>query len=157
MSEALEKRVARLEAAEEIRALKARYAKVCDVGYPPDGMVPLFTEDAVWTDTTGRFGTHDGRDAICEFFAGVSGQIAWAAHYMIGPNIQVNDDLETATGTWYLFQPCTIDGQATWLAGSYVDEYRKEDGDWKMSRLELTLETVTSFDQGWAKEQFVGG
>jgi hypothetical protein len=156
MADDLSLRVAKLEAAEDIRSLKARYAKVCDTGYKPEGMAPLFTEDAVWTDVTGRFGTHDGRDAICDFFAGVSGSIGWAAHYMIAPSIKVNDDLETATGSWYLWQPCTIDGKAIWLAGTYEDQYRKEDGAWKMSRLELTLEAVTPFDDGWVKQRFVG-
>lgn len=156
MSTDLATRVAKLEAAEEIRSLKARYAKVCDIGYPPDEMVPLFTEDAVWTDVTGRFGTHEGRDAICDFFAGVSESISWAGHYMIGPKITVDDDLVNAQGTWYLFQPCIIDGDAVWLAGSYADQYRFEDDAWKMARLELTLEVVTSFEEGWAKQRFIG-
>jgi hypothetical protein len=152
----LSTRVAKLEAIEEIRSLKARYAKACDDGYLPENMVPLFTEDAVWTDVTGRFGTHEGRQAVCDFFDGVSDSISWAGHYMIAPNITVNDDLETATGTWYLWQPCTIDGEAIWLAGTYLDHYRKDDGVWKMSRLELTLEKMTSFEEGWAKQPFVG-
>lgn len=152
----LELRVGKLEAAEEIRSLKARYAKACDDGYQPAAMAPLFTEDAVWTDVTGRFGTHDGRDAICDFFAGVSSQIAWALHYMVAPAIEVDDDLINATGTWYLWQPCTIDGEAIWLAGTYLDRYRKESDGWKMARLELTLETMTSFNEGWVAKQFVG-
>lgn len=149
-------RVAKLEAVEEIRSLKARYAKACDIGYVPTEMVPLFTEDAVWSDVTGRFGTHEGRDAICAFFADVSSSISWAGHYMIAPDISVNDDLETATGRWYLWQPCTIDGDAVWLAGTYADNYRKDDGQWKMSRLELTVERLTSFEEGWAKQPFIG-
>ena len=57
----LETRLARLEAVEEIRVLKARYAAVCDTGYDPDGMTPLFTTDAVW-DGGDRFGRHEGID-----------------------------------------------------------------------------------------------
>jgi len=153
----LETRVAKLEAAEEIRSLKARYAKACDEGYQPAAMEPLFTKDAVWTDVTGRFGTHEGLEAICEFFGGVSDSISWAGHYMIGPNITVADDLENATGSWYLWQPCTIDGDAVWIAGTYADQYRKDEGAWKMSRLELTVEKLTSFEEGWAKQPFIGG
>jgi hypothetical protein len=36
MSNDLETRIAKLEAVEEIRRLKARYADVCDTGYDPD-------------------------------------------------------------------------------------------------------------------------
>ena len=38
--------VAKRQAAEDIRHLKARYARVCDTGYKPAGMVELFTSDA---------------------------------------------------------------------------------------------------------------
>lgn len=157
MSEDLSTRIAKLEAAEAIRSLKARYAKACDIGYSPEAMRPLFTEDAVWSDVNERFtGTHEGRDAICDFFAGASERISWAGHYMIGPDINVADDLENATGTWYLWQPCTVDGEAAWIVGTYADQYRLEDGDWKIARLELTVETVTSFEQGWVKQPFIG-
>ena len=61
MSGSLERRLARLEAAEEIRQLKARYAEVCDTGYEPERMVPLFTADAVW-DGGERFGADRGVD-----------------------------------------------------------------------------------------------
>ena len=40
----IEIRLAKLEAAEDIRHLKARYARICDTGYSPDAMGPLFTE-----------------------------------------------------------------------------------------------------------------
>lgn len=156
MSEELGIRIARLEAIEEIRSLKARYAKACDNGYQPKDMVPLFTRDAVWRDTTGRFGTHEGIDAICAFFEGVSDSITWAGHYIILPDIEVDADLRSAKGTWYLWQPCTIDGEAIWMAATYYDEYRKEEGEpWKMSRLDLSLDWVTSFEEGWAKRPFV--
>src|SRR5436190_17982130 len=100
-------RLARLEAKETIRELKARYADVCDTGYDPARMRPLFTDDAVW-DGGSRFGRYEGVDAICEFFAGISKEITWALHYVVAPVIEVADGGETATGSWYLFQPCTI-------------------------------------------------
>jgi uncharacterized protein (TIGR02246 family) len=149
-------RIAKLEAVEEIRSLKARYAKACDIGYSPSAMAPLFTADAVWTEVTGRFGTHEGRDAICAFFGGVSSSISWALHYMIAPNIQVADDLQSATGTWYLWQPCTMDGEAVLLAGTYADTYRNEMGTWRISRMEVKLETITSLHEGWARQRFIG-
>jgi SnoaL-like domain len=41
--------------------LKARYADVCDTGYDPDRMRPLFTADAYW-DGGERFGRYEGVD-----------------------------------------------------------------------------------------------
>ncbi|MFN8185724.1 MAG: nuclear transport factor 2 family protein [Gaiellales bacterium] len=150
-------RLARLEAIEEIRALKARYAAVCDTGYDPDGMSPLFTADAVW-DGGERFGRHEGIDAIRAFFAGVSSQIVWALHYMLNPIIEVADDLETATGRWYLWQPCTVVGpegpQAVWLTGIYADRYRREAEVWRISDLRVDFQTISPFEEGWARRPF---
>ena len=84
MTKSLEARIGRLEAVEEIRVLKARYADVCDTGYDPERMAPFFTDDAVW-DGGERFGRYEGLDAIRGFFAGVSSQITWALHYMVAP------------------------------------------------------------------------
>lgn len=152
----IEHRVAVLEAVEEIKGLKAVYAGVCDTGYRPEGMYPLFVENALWADETGRFGRYQGRQAICDFFAGVSGSIGWALHYMIAPKITVHDDLVNAEGTWYLWQPCTIDGVPVWLTGTYFDRYAKEDGVWKFSEVHLSVQTISPFDEGWVKRPFVG-
>lgn len=157
MTDDLAARVARLEAAEQIRQLKARYANVCDTGYDPDRMLPLFTSDAVW-DGGARFGRYEGIDAVYGFFRDVSGQIVWALHYMIAPIVEVSDDLETATGSWYLWQPCTVVGeggpQAVWLTGRYADRYRREDGVWKFSEVLLDCQTVSPFEEGWARRPF---
>lgn len=155
----LETRVAKLEAAEAIRHLKARYAAVCDTGYDPDKMAPLFTKDAVW-DSGERFGTYTGIEEIYGFFKGVSGLVTWALHYMIDPLIKVDDDLEHATGSWYLFQPCTLrEGdklEPVWLTGTYADTYRKEGGVWRFARVELTVQTLTPFEEGWVRRPFRG-
>ena len=156
MSE-LEDRIARLEAVERIRDLKARYADVCDTGYDPDRMDPLFTRDAVW-DGGDRFGRYEGIDAIRCFFAEVSSQIVWALHYMVAPVIEVADDLETATGSWYLWQPCTVVAeagpQAVWLTGRYADRYRCEDGVWRFSEVRLECQTVSPLEEGWVRRPF---
>jgi hypothetical protein len=150
-------RVARLEAAEAIRQLKARYADVCDTGYDPDRMEPLFTPDAVW-DGGERFGRYEGIEAIRGFFAGVSSQIVWALHYMVAPAIDVDEDGTNARGAWYLWQPCTVVGpdgpQAVWLTGRYADRYRLEDGGWRFSEVLLDVQAVTPFEDGWVRRPF---
>ena len=157
MTKSLEARIGRLEAVEEIRVLKARYADVCDTGYDPERMAPFFTDDAVW-DGGERFGRYEGLDAIRGFFAGVSSQITWALHYMVAPAIEVADDLETAIGSWYLWQPCTVVGeqgpQAVWLTGLYADRYRREEDGWRFSEVVLDCQTVSPFEDGWVRRPF---
>lgn len=97
----LEHRIAKIEAIQAIQALKARYADACDNQYDPQRMrEEIFTSDAVWH--ADPFGAFEGIDAICEFFAAVSSEITWALHYLIAPEIEVDDDLTSARGTWYL-------------------------------------------------------
>jgi SnoaL-like domain len=157
VDEDLRTQLAKLQAAEEIRQLKARYAAVCDTGYEPDRMVPLFTEDAVW-DGGERFGRYEGIDAIYRFFDGVSSQIVWALHYMVAPIIDVADDLRTASGRWYLWQPCTVatdsGPRAVWLTGTYADRYAKGADAWKFSEVKLDCQTVSPVDEGWVRRPF---
>jgi SnoaL-like domain len=157
MGAELESRIARLEAIEAIRVLKARYADVCDTGYDPMRMRPFFTEDAVW-DGGLRFGRYEGVDAVCGFFAGISSEITWALHYMVAPIIDVAPDGHTATGSWYLLEPCTIatdDGpRAMVITGRYADRYRLETDGWKFSEVKLDCQTISPLDEGWARKPF---
>ena len=157
MNEELGRRLDRLEAIEDIRMLKARYADVCDTGYDPVRMRPFFTTDAVW-DGGSRFGCYEGIEAVCGFFAGVSSQITWALHYMVAPIIEIADDGQTATGSWYLLEPCTIatdEGpRAMVITGRYADRYRLEPDGWKFSEVVLDCQTISPLDEGWARKPF---
>jgi hypothetical protein len=157
VDEELDRRLDRLEAIEDIRMLKARYADVCDTGYDPARMRPFFTTDAVW-DGGSRFGRHEGIEAICGFFAGVSSQITWALHYMVAPLIEIADDGQTATGSWYLLEPCTIatdeGSRAMVITGRYADRYQLEPDGWKFSEVVLDCQTISPLDEGWARKPF---
>ena len=86
--EQIERRLQVLEDTEAIRNLKARYAALCDNHYDADGIVSLFTEDAVWeSPALGRF---EGRDAIRNFFRGASGIFSFAIHYSLNGHIEVD-------------------------------------------------------------------
>lgn len=149
----LEERVQQLEDIEAIRRLKMRYAQLCDANYNPDGLAALFTEDAVWEG--GQFGTHNGREAVRAFFAGVSQQISFALHYILGHQIDIAPSGTEATGSWYILEPATINNRAVWIAATYNDRYRKVDGRWLFSRVQANIAFLTPFESGWVKEQFM--
>jgi hypothetical protein len=153
----LEARLARLEAIESIRELKTRYADVCDTGYDPVRMRPFFTDDAVW-DGGPRFGRYEGVDAICEFFAGISSTIVWALHYMVAPVVEVAVDGRTASGSWYLLEPCTIatgsGPSAMLITGRYADRYRLEAAGWRFSEVVLDCQMLSPLDEGWVRTPF---
>jgi hypothetical protein len=148
----LEQRIARLEAAELIKTMKARYCDLCDRGYEPDGLAALFTEDAVWDG--GIFGRYEGRAAIHAFFKGVSGTLTFAAHLVLNPIITVIDD-ETATGKWRLWQPVTANEPngpiSKILVAAYDDVYVRVEGEWLYKSLHLTVNFFEPLSDGWAQ------
>ena len=153
MSDAtLEERVRRLEDLEDIRALHARYAAACDDNYNPAHIAGLFTADATW-DGGPALGRYEGREAIEGLFAGASATFRWGTHYMICPNTELAVGGETATGTCYLLEACTIeeDGrrEPRWLAAVYDVGYAKEDGEWRFAELNLHLRMFAAHATGW--------
>ena len=149
----LQERIRALEDANEIRNLKAEYAAACDDDYDPDRLAALFVEDATWESQ--GMGRHEGREAIREFFRGISGHFVFALHYGLNPSIEVTGD--TARATWYLFMPCTVGdtGKAMWRAGLDEEEYVRVDGKWMYKSKKSAPIFHTTFEDGWAKQRFV--
>ena len=146
-------RVQVLEDANEIRNLKAEYAAACDDNYDPDRIAALFVEDATWeSEGLGRF---EGREAIREFFRGISSHFVFALHYGLNPHIEIDGD--NARARWYLFMPCTVGetGQAMWRAGIDDEEYIRVDGKWMFKSKKSAPIFNTTYEEGWAKQRFV--
>jgi len=151
----LEARIARLEAAESIRSLKAHYCDLCDAGYNSDELGALFTDDATWDG--GDLGTFEGVEAIKRFFGHMPKVLSLAIHHVTNPAIDVADDALSATGTWYLLQPATLatTDQAVWIDGRYQDEFVKIDNVWRFSRIRIDTKFFTTSGSGWADEPFI--
>jgi len=136
MTDDLTRRIDRLESIEAIKKLKHVYMHYCDLGYPPEKLGPLFTDDAVWTSKS--FGHHAGRPAIEAFFGGVSAQIVFAAHLAMNGIIDVDGD--RGTGKWRILMPCTMAEAgkkvSRWMFGDYVEEYVRRNGIWLFSKID---------------------
>lgn len=148
----IEQRLTRLEASDQIRALKMRYAHLCDAGYPIDELEALFAPAAVW-DGGDTFGRHEGWQQIAEFFASASKRVSWAMHYTVAGDIHVATDGLTATGNWFLWQPMTFDGAAVWLMARYSDQYEVVNGAWRITHLALDVQALTPIDRSWVSER----
>ena len=153
----LQTRLETLEAVDAIKKLKARYCQCADAR-DAEGFASLFTDDGVFEG--GTFGRGQGRAGIAAFLRGVQQQtLPFALHYVMNPSIEVHGD--TATGQWYLLEPCTMataggQPQAVWGAARYEEEYVKVEGEWKFKRVHLIPVFWSPFDQGWVQKKFVG-
>ncbi|MSP82832.1 MAG: nuclear transport factor 2 family protein [Alphaproteobacteria bacterium] len=145
----LESRIARLEAIEEIKALKAWYCAYCDDGYRPDELAGLFTRAGAID--AGPFGRHVGRKAIRDYFAAISKTLVYAAHHATNPIIEV--DGAEATGRWRLHVAATMirEGrkEAVWIVGDYRDTYAVEDGKWRFADVALAIDFIAPHATGW--------
>ena len=150
----LEAQIARLTAVEDIRNLKAVYCAHCDDQYNPDGIAGLFTEDGIW-DGGAEFGRHEGREAIRSFFAGISGSIAFAAHLVTNPIIDVDGD--RASGKWRLIMPCTVmndagEPESRWLLSAYDERYVRVGDRWLFELMIVDSQFYAGHLEGWAEQ-----
>ena len=152
----LERRVQILEDIEAIKQLKAEYADACDDMYNPERMKDLFTKDAVWDGEKEGFGKHVGLDAICKFMTEVKDGLQFGVHWFLQPRIKLTSETE-AEGVWYLWQTSTMaSGKDIFLSGLEFDKYRKDNGVWKMSYMELKLFYAVDIKLGWKDDKRSG-
>lgn len=134
----LEERLARLEAVEDIKALKARYFRLLDL-HRWDELRALFTDDA-------RFDIGESRSQPADadgIVAAVRSHLdqAMTVHHGHMPEIEVLDAMH-ARGVWAmqdLVEPPADSGYPVLSGfGHYDEDYRKVDGQWRIARLRLT-------------------
>jgi hypothetical protein len=152
----IEARIRRLEDVEEIRKLKATYCFLCDAGLGDernrDELISHFTADARVDFGLGPASIFQGRDGLRVFFGQVvPAAVSFCMHMVHNAIIEVDGD--RASGRWYYEAPTTdtASGRAQWMAGTYVEEYLRQDGRWKFASIETRWKYISPYDEGWAK------
>jgi uncharacterized protein (TIGR02246 family) len=133
--EELAARLARIEDERAIEALKHAYTGALDSGYDLDAIASLFTAEARWT--ADGFGDLAGREAIRDFFAGLSRQVVRVRHFATSPQVELGPGDGVATARWDLLCMCTRryrddpDRELPIVeVGGYRDRLVKRDGRW---------------------------
>lgn len=154
----LEQRVARLEAIEAIRQLKASYFHACD-HKQPDVVRECFAPGPIEL-RYGRIGNFSDREQMLAVFTELACQPHIVEmHHGQNPRIEVHD-ADNATGSWGLFY-YLIDTRrqtVTQLAGFYDDAYVRLEGQWRISRSSYEVTSTQIFDltEGLARVIFAG-
>ena len=148
--EELERRLEKLEAIDDIKRMKSRYAQIVD-GFSNEPFEECFTEDGVWD--LGPAGKVKGRKAIRELFEKLPEVQPFSIHYFVQAEIEVEGD--TAVAKWYEWLAATQgDGRAVWTAGIEEEKYKKINGKWLIAELKLTPIFRTPYEEGWHKVKF---
>jgi SnoaL-like domain len=129
--------VARLVAIEAIKQLKARYFRFLD-HKRWDDMRDVFTADA-FVDTGYGEPAHSGEAFVESLIRDVDP--VRTVHHGHMPEIEVLD-ADHARGIWAMFDYVEVPGDGDRVAffgyGHYEEEYRREDGTWRISSMRLT-------------------
>lgn len=135
-------RLARLEAADEIRRVTMRYFSLCDALGPTtpfEELAGLFAADAVW-EGRGRyqeaFGKHVGREAIIGMLASYANPSHFVlnAHYLSSEDIEITGDA-TATGRWMMLQVSSYQGGRSDLRSAALTlDFVREAAAWRIGR-----------------------
>lgn len=166
--DALEHRIGELEDINAIRRLHWAYGYYIDFNLP-DQVAELFTDDGVVVFLSGEYVGHAGirrlyGDWIQQRFTGgrpgpVDGLLL--DHFQMQDVITVAPDRRTAKGRfrgmlfggWHDdFQHTREEGmpQQFMEAGIYENDYVREDGVWKISRLDYMMQWQADYEAGWA-------
>jgi hypothetical protein len=145
-----------VERAESVRAVKRvqeTYAQYSQFGLWTD-MAALFTDGAQLS-----YGkdTEQGRPAIHNYFLtkfgeGTHGLKPGGLHtqMVLRPLINVSADGQTAKGRWWEFSMTGQYGvKAEWAAGIFENEYVRERGVWKISRMRYNPMFAGPYATGW--------
>lgn len=156
---ALKARAQRVRDTNDIKRLQRAYGYYLDEALWDD-MVDLFTDDA--TVEYARDGLYRGKDRIREYLHRLGnghnglaeGQLN--EHFQLMPVITLSEDGQTAKGRW---RALILNGQlgeyANWGEGPYENEYRKEDGVWKISKIRWYQTIMVPYEGAWGLNEDV--
>jgi hypothetical protein len=121
-----------------------------------DEVIDLFADDG--TLEIGPSGVFVGKDSIRKYLYSLSGGKQGPLpgvlndHFEEQPIVTVAADGQTAKGRWRLFLMTGVSGSGSggnWGEGVYENEYVKQGGVWKISRLHWYANFVVPYEGGW--------
>ncbi len=154
----LEAQIVELEDVKAIKRLQRAYGYYVDKKLA--GQIgALFADGPQTTAELGGSGVYVGKARIAEFYERVMGGEGLQPgqlydHMILQGVVHVAADGRTAKGRWRALIMTGEHGKsATWAEGPYENEYVKEDGVWKFSKVHWYQTFAAPYDPGWHKVQ----
>ena len=155
----LQERAQRLRDTKEIKRLQRAYGYYLDEAMWDD-LTELFTDNA--TVEYARDGLYRGKERIREYLYRLGDNRSGLAtgqlneHFQLMPVITLSDDGMSAQGRW---RALILAGQyqesALWGEGPYENEYVKQDGVWKISKLRWYQTILVPYNGAWGLNEDV--
>ena len=125
----------------------ARYARGIDE-QREDELAAMVTDDVVLETQPWTQGPLVGKALALKALRNYRRAFQGPRHFITNHQLAVNDD-GTATGyaTWLVVQAREEQSYCGW--GSYEWEFRCEGGLWKINRMLVTLDCMTTLERGW--------
>ncbi len=135
----------------EVANLQAIYGYYVDKSRWDDA-ADLFSRDAT-LEIAGR-GLFTGQDRIREYLKQL-GPLEYGRlfnHMQLQPVVNIAADGASAKARWRsLMQVGHLGKEARWGEATYENEYVKEEGTWKISKLHSFITFYVEYDRGWNK------
>lgn len=150
----LEHEIQLLEDSKAIKRLQRAYGYYVDKGLTAE-VAALFSEGA--TAEIGGFGVFVGKNRVTELYRALLGdglrEGQLSNHMIIQGVVHVAPDGQSANGRWRaLIQLGEHGDSATWSEGPYENEYVKENGVWRISKLHWYMTLAAPYSPGWHME-----
>lgn len=152
----LQQQVQRIEDRKAIERLQQQWGHYVSEGMAAEAAA-LFSSDPGASIEFAQQGIYRGRDRIAAFLklAAPVGQGQLRETPVMQPVIHVAADGRTARARWRSLVMTGRHGEdGRWEEGPYENEYVKEDGAWKISRLHWFTTVNGSFLKGWHRESY---
>jgi hypothetical protein len=141
-----------------INELMTEYNVACDApGERGERVAACFTDAGRW-ESVGAHGNPAwaaaGRAALVQKFDRNIERMPFSAHFLTAGTVRVAGD--EAVGSWRYFQSATYrDGQALWIAGSYLADLSRVGRSWLIEHLRVENYFTTPYEAGWAQTPHV--
>jgi len=135
----------------EICNLQAAYGYYVDKGRWDDAAA-LFATDGT-LELAGR-GVYVGRERVRAYLHHLPpyGRGVLYNHMQLQPVVHIDCAAGTAKGRWRSFMMVgALGAEARWGEATYENEYRLEDGKWRIALLHGYMNIYTDYEQGWHK------